>query len=372
MTLHTQRDRHAYDDAVVIPALQMALGLDEPMAAERGVYFSAETIDVTSYDTIVVCVSGGKDSLACLLRLFELGADRSKMECWHHDVDAREEGFPQFMDWPFVTDFNRVIGASFGVPVYFSWLRGGFLGEMLKQDAIGQPHVIETPEGRVVCERDEKRATPSTRMRFPQVTASLQTRWCSSALKIDVGRRALTRQSRFEGQRVLFVTGERRQESAARSGYNQLEPHACDRRKGRKARHVDHWRPILHWGEEEVWDILRRHRVIAPPPYRIGWSRSSCQTCIFSSPRIWATLARYFPERAATIEQYERYFGTTISRSGQTVLEIAARARPLEIMDMEALDQATREDYTLPFFVAPGEAWKLPAGAFQKEGCGAT
>jgi len=240
---------------------------------------------------------------------------------------------------------------------------------MLKQDSHSRPHKIETPEGLVVLDRDTTRAKPGTRLRFPQVAASLQTRWCSSALKIDVGRRALNNQSRFDGQKLLFVTGERREESSNRARYNQLEAHACDRREGRIGRHVDAWRPVLHWSEEQVWDALKRHGVIAPVPYRMGWNRSSCMTCIFNGPRIWATINRYFPDRTQPIAQYEEQFGTTIARSGQNVLQVAATARPFEIEDLEALAQATQSEYTLPVLTSASE-WKMPVGAFGSEGCG--
>ncbi len=78
------------------------------------------------------------------------------------------------------------------------------------------------------------------------------TRWCSSALKIDVGRRALNDQERFDGKNICFITGERREESPNRSKYNQLEPHPCDRRSGKKARRVDWWKNVLHFTEERV------------------------------------------------------------------------------------------------------------------------
>lgn len=296
-----------------------------------------------------------------------MGVDLGRCELWHHDVDGREGS--QLMDWHFMADYNRQLAAAFNLPIFHSWLDGGFEGELLKQDSYSRPHKIETPDGLLVLDRDTTRAKPGTRMRFPQVAASLQTRWCSSALKIDVGRRALNNQSRFDGQKVLFITGERREESSNRARYNQLEAHACDRRDGRKARHVDAWRPVLDWSEEQVWDALKRHGVVAPVPYRLGWSRSSCKTCIFNSPRVWATINRYFPDRTQPIAQYEQQFGTTIARSGQNVLQVAESARPFEIEDLEALAQATRKEYTLPVLTSASE-WKMPVGAFGSEGCG--
>lgn len=361
---------HVIDDSVVIPGLanqlDLALGADLPKGVQRS-YFDAPDINLGSYDRIVLCMSGGKDSIACLLHLIDCGVDRSRIELWHHDVDGREGS--RLMDWAFMADYNRKLGEAFGIPVYFSWLEGGFEGEMLKENSFSRPHKIETPDGLVTLDRDTTRSAPGTRLRFPQVSASLQTRWCSSALKIDVGRRALNNQARFNGQKVLFITGERRQESANRAKYNQLEPHACDRRDGRKGRHVDAWRPVLGWSEDRVWDALARHGVVAPVPYRLGWSRSSCMACIYNGPRIWATIAEHFPDRLLQIAGYEERFNTTISRNRINVLDISSSARPFDIEDADALIQAAKDEYTLPVLCDPKD-WKMPAGAFGAEGCG--
>ncbi|MGR6425698.1 phosphoadenosine phosphosulfate reductase domain-containing protein [Aeromonas veronii] len=356
-----------FDDSVVIPTIrdQIFTGQEEPARA----YFDAVEIDLSIYDRIVVCMSGGKDSIASVLHLRESGVDMSKVELWHHDIDGREGS--QLMDWHFMASYNQALADELGLPLYFSWLEGGFEGEMLKENGYSRPHKVETPSGLLTLERDTSRSAPATRRRFPQQSASLQTRWCSSALKIDVGRRALNNQVRFEASKTLFITGERREESSNRARYNQLEPHACDRRSGKKSRHVDAWRPVLHWKEDEVWDILRRNNIIAPVPYRLGWSRSSCMTCIYNGPRVWATIQRYFPKRAEAIANYEEQFGTTVSRNRINVIDIASAARPFEVSDIEALEQAYSRDYFLPVVVPNGGLWAMPAGAFGREGCGA-
>lgn len=356
-----------YDDSVVIPSLMRQMDLLST-GNESKAYFSAPEVALGDYDVIIVCMSGGKDSIACVLRLIEMGVDMGRVELWHHDVDGNEGS--TLMDWLFMRDYVRQFAKAFNLPLYFSWLDGGFEAEMLKENSYSRPHKIETPEGLITLERDTNRAKPGTRLRFPQLSPSLQTRWCSSALKIDVGRRALNNQERFNEKRILFVTGERRQESANRAKYNQLEPHACDRRAGRKARLVDSWRPVLHWSEEDVWDILCRHRVMAPVPYRLGWTRSSCMTCIYNGPRIWATILKYFPERAYQIASYERRFNTTISRNRINVVDLANTVSPFDIEDIEALEQATREIYTLPILLPEGARWTTPKGAFGSEGCG--
>lgn len=361
------RDR--LDDNVIIPSLKENLIALEP--ATPNVYFNAPDIDL-DYDVAVVCMSGGKDSLAAIKYLLDLGYPASKIEMWHHLVDGNES-HASFMDWTFIDDYCVKLSKALGIPLYFSWLKHGFLGEMLKDNSPSQPYLIETPNGKLELPR--LRAKNGTRLKYPQQAASLQTRWCSSALKIDVGRRGITSQDRFIGKKVLFITGERREESGNRAKYNQLEPHATDtKRKSRnpkKPRQVDHWRPALNFSEEKVWEILESWNMVPPVPYRVGFGRSSCQTCIFNNDRIWATISRYWPERLESVLEYEQQFGVTISRKGLNVLERAKAATPIDVFDEEALIQSTQREYTLPIFVPEGQVWKLPSGAFSKESAGA-
>lgn len=354
-----------FDDTFVLPKLAASIAKATEKNADL-TFFEAIDIDLSIYDNIIVSMSGGKDSIACLLHLFDLGVDKSKLELWHNAVDGR--GGKHFMDWMFMDDFNQKIADHYGIPLYFSWLEHGFEGEMLKNNSYSHAHKVETPDGVITLERDPNRAKPGTRLRFPQQAASLQTRWCSSALKIDVARRALNNQERFRGKKVLFVTGERREESANRSRYNQLEPHACDTRFGRTGRLVDAWRPVLHWSEEMVWDKLAQHNFNAPVPYRLGWSRSSCMTCIYNSPTIWATIFEHFPDRGNQILEYEKKFDTTISRKRLNVFEISENVKPIEVTDLVALEQALKSEYTLPIIT---DNWQMPKGAFGTEGCGA-
>lgn len=366
-----------FDDQVVIPALRQGVlaGFEidnTQLNLPANTYFEAEDIDLSIYDHFIVCMSGGKDSIAAGLRLLEAGIDTSKIEFWHHLIDPLEQSKTNtgLMDWTFMHSYVDQLGAALGIKVYYSWLDGGFEGEMLKNNSISRPQYAQTPDGLLRFDRDLSRAKPNTRMRFPQQAGDLRTRWCSSMLKIDVGRRALTKQDRFNGKKTLFITGERRQESAGRSRYFQFETHAGDTRHGRLGRHVDVWRNVLHFDEAEVWQLLEKYRIVAPLPYRLGWSRSSCMTCVFNSPRIWATIAEYFPDRAQRIARYEDEFGTTISRNRINVLEVAHMAEPIKIDDPVLLRQAVNFDYSLPILLDEGEKWELPKGAFSAEACG--
>jgi hypothetical protein len=155
-------------------------------------------------------MSGGKDSFAALKYLLDRGFPPSKIELWHHLVDGNEGS--TLMDWAFIDDYCVKLSKAIGIPLYFSWLKHGFEGEMLKNSSKSHEHIVETPDGLIQLPRNGVKV--GTRLKFPQQAASLQTRWCSSALKIDVGRRGITSQDRFVGKRVLFITGERRKSLA--------------------------------------------------------------------------------------------------------------------------------------------------------------
>lgn len=78
------------------------------------------TPDLTSYDRIIVAVSGGKDGTACLLALLEAGALKDRLELWHHEVDGQG---PSFMDWPSTSPYVSALAP--GSPVG----RGAGLGQ---------------------------------------------------------------------------------------------------------------------------------------------------------------------------------------------------------------------------------------------------
>ncbi len=173
---------------------------------------------------------------------------------------------------------------------------------------------------------------------------------------------AITNQTRFAGSRTLVITGERAEESSARAKYKALEPHRTDRRHGRLKRHVDHFRPVLSWSEEEVWQIIARHGVVPHPAYFVGFGRCSCSICIFGSPNQWATIRKIDPQRFARVAAYEEEFGLTIHRT-RTVVEQADRGIPYEAATERNARIALSHIYDQPILVDPGD-WEFPAGAF--------
>jgi len=316
--------------------------------------------DLQSYEKIIVAFSGGKDSAACVLHLIEQGVDMTKVELWHHDIDGREGS--QLMDWASTRAYCQRFADDLNLPLYFSWKVGGFEGEMLREDSLTQPIKFQKPDG-TIGQVGGTRGKKSTRRMFPQVSADLSVRWCSAYLKVDVCAAAIRNDERFRGIRTLVLTGERAEESASRAKYATFEPDKADLRDGKKfQRHVDHWRPVHSWSEEEVWAIMERHRIQPAPAYRLGWGRLSCSACIFGSADQWASLAAINPDQVLKIADYEEEFGKTIHRT-IPVLDLVSKGSVYE-MDEEVIKLALGHDYHEPVKLPEGEKWELPSGAF--------
>lgn len=164
-----------------------------------------ELLPLEEYDKIIVLLSGGKDSVACLLKLLELGVPKQKIECWHHDIDG---GNPvRRMDWPVTQPYVRSLCEALEVPLRVIWRVNGFFGEVYR---LGASYPIEYEDhGEIkmcpLTERQklshelrakllgeypepvfEKLKFYGYRMKFPAKAASLERRWCSSILKVSV------------------------------------------------------------------------------------------------------------------------------------------------------------------------------------------
>lgn len=341
------------------------LAFDMPVDIEQP---AAPNLD--EYAGFICFTSGGKDSTAAVLQLLKMGVPAEKIELHHHLVDGApgDAGYDGgMMDWPVTEAYCRAFAKAFGLKLYMSWREGGFEREMLRDNDRTAPIKFETPEG-TVEQRGGERGPLGTRRKFPQVSANLSVRYCSSAVKIDPGSTMITNSPRFNrGEKFLVVTGERAEESSARAKYQQFEPHRSDNRFGKRVRrHIDHWRPVHGWSEQEVWNIMEEFKVRAHPAYEIGWGRASCALCIFSSKSAWASIQKIAPEMFEKVARYEEEFGVTIQRK-LSIRQLAALGTPYE-MDPELVKLALGTDYPVDIIT---ENWALPAGAFG-ESCGPT
>lgn len=328
----------------------------EPEAAEF-------VLDLETYDLVLLAFSGGKDSLAMLLHLLELGYPKERIEVHHHCVDGREGS--TLMDWPITEAYCEAVCKALGVRLTFSWREGGFEREMSRNGTATAPVWIPDGDGYRAIGGD---GPAGTRRKFPQVSASLTTRWCSSYLKIDPMARYLCNDAKFLSKRTLVLTGERADESPARSKYREFEPHRSDTRNSRRnPRHVDVWRAVHKWNERRVWDLIAKWKVVAHPCYHLGaWSRCSCRACIFGNPDQWASLRAIAPAQFEQIAAYEAEFKVTIHRR-RSVTERADAGSPYTF-DQKWVELANSREFNHLVFTDP---WQLPQGAFG-DGCGPT
>jgi len=360
-------------------------------------------LPLNAYDHIIVSFSGGKDSVACVLHLLELGVPPERIELWHQAVDGRPHHDTRMWDWPCTESYCEAFAHAFGLKLLYQWKERGFIGEMLRRDVPTAPTTFQLPDGREMTTGGE--GSPGTRLTYPAMSADLSTRWCSAYLKIDVAKKVFTNDPRFDGQRTIILTGERRQESGNRARYADATDYGSTR-----SRIVHQWRAVLPWFEQDVWEIMERFRVRPHPAYFLGWSRVSCLPCIFGNPDQWATVKVVAPkvfDRMATLEdkfyaasqqipshpwsienQRRRYEKREAKRqaedpagyepqpfkakafdgylrAGESLREAAERGTSYVTPDMEPwLQLGMSEDYPLELIrLAPDEPWVLPEGA---------
>lgn len=306
---------------------------------------------------IIVTFSGGKDSIAQVLYLLELGIDKKRMILHHHDVDGHGRNL---FDWACTPSYCKDFAEAFGLPLVFSWRKGGIEREIRRTNEGLQDIVYSTSDGLDVTRLLSKQGN-STRNKFPAVAADLRTRWCSSVAKIDVLSRVVN--DLYDNCDLLVLTGERREESASRAKYKDHEKY----RSWSKRRNAWQWRPVIDFTEAMVWKLFEKYKVQPHPCYELGWNRCSCQTCIFGSANVWASVWELSPEKIWAIGELEQEYGHTLYRDCDIFQKVD---RGISFLDPAKVSRWKNEalgEFVSPIFV---DEWSLPAGAFGEEKSG--
>jgi 3'-phosphoadenosine 5'-phosphosulfate sulfotransferase (PAPS reductase)/FAD synthetase len=100
-----------------------------------------------------------------------------------------------------------------------------------------------------------------------------------------------------QAPRILMVSGERREESPRRA---KLPEFMVDDRLTTKSqsRIVHHWRPVLFLTETQIWDEIRRSGLRHHVAYDLGCSRVSCVLCVLATENDLRIGAKANPEMA--------------------------------------------------------------------------
>lgn len=380
-------------------------------------------LPLEEYDLIVVLISGGKDSVACYLKLIELGVPKEKIEFWHHDIDG---GHPtRRMDWKCTQNYVKALADAEGVKLRVSYRVNGFFGELYRIGASEPIEWIDPDTGEIrqcklssnylKCRELKEQATEEMeellkqygyRMKFPAKTGDLSRRWCSAYLKICVADTVVSNLDRLgeleelggkrhkfpakggthsgrwcsgnlkaavqdsvtanleetkHDKKILIVSGERRGESAGRSKYNEMEIHRTNATA--KAHRVVHqWRCCIDYSEKDVWELLKRHHINPHPCYRIGWNRCSCMMCIFSTPRLFAGVKELFPDAYASLRNDEEVLGFTLDNKKNLDEFIGDTPSCVCWNDKKAIHSILTGEFGTEDIYT--ENWNYPVGAF--------
>ena len=202
---------------------------------------------------VVVSVSGGKDSAACVLALREAG------------VEARYVFANTGWEAPETYAHLEIMERTLGITIA----------------RVGRPGGMR--------EAIRRRAGFPARMQ----------RWCTRELKVDPLREHHDALAEELGAETCSVVGIRAEESQARAG---AEVFGFDDRWGGYV-----WRPLLRWSVSEVLAIHHRHGLPVNALYQRGHDRVGCWPGMYSSKeqiRLWA---EHDPASVAEVAELERW-----------------------------------------------------------------
>ena len=130
-------------------------------------------------------------------------------------------------------------------------------------------------------------------------------RWCTSYLKRDITDKWIRANRHLLGERLLFLTGERRDESPRRSKLPELEIHQTTLKTDRKGKFLAHWhRPVLDYEKGQMFEWGKQLRLDPHPCYEY-LGRCSCIACIFMPDRYAVENMKRYPEKFRALIQAE-------------------------------------------------------------------
>jgi 3'-phosphoadenosine 5'-phosphosulfate sulfotransferase (PAPS reductase)/FAD synthetase len=207
---------------------------------------------------VVVSVSGGKDSIAALLKALEVfGSGRVVA---HHQVILE--------DWIGTPDYCQSVCDMLGVPLYQS--QGRYNAFLCLH--CGHRHLSIFFE-EAYCHRCGSREKQflevidsiHSLIRFRRKWVDARVRACTGHFKIEVWNQWARTHERLLGPRPILVLGERHQESRGRAALPTL------RYRDLRKNWVLEWRPILSYRRIDAYRALRNAGIVPHYCYRVQW-----------------------------------------------------------------------------------------------------
>jgi 3'-phosphoadenosine 5'-phosphosulfate sulfotransferase (PAPS reductase)/FAD synthetase len=261
------------------------------------------TVNLASYDVILINSSAGKDSQAMLTHLVERadaeGVSRDRIVVVHADLGR--------VEWEGTRELAEKQAAVYGLR---------FETVARSEDLLDQ----------VVTRHNTLRAKGDT---TTPAWPSSQARYCTSDQKTSQVAKIMTKLAADHRAahpdrpiRILNCLGIRAAESPARAKKIPFGPDAAAT-NGRRI--VDRWLPIFDWSEEQVWDTIRRSGLPYHPAYDAGMPRLSCMFCVLAGRTELVLSARLNPAMAQEYLAVERLVGHTF-KADLSMAEIVAAA----------------------------------------------
>lgn len=250
-------------------------------------------MNLLEYDSIVINISGGKDSqmiLGVMAQLAKTQGYSGQIVAVHADTGA---------EWPQSLPHCQLLCRYYGYEL------------IVARPFRSLPEHIERRCQMMAAQ--EPRGKPG----WPSPAQRYCTSDCKRAPIQKVLRKLVAHNA---GKKVLTVTGERRQESSHRAKLPELNVDTALTTPGRT---VHQYRPILDVTLEGVWKHIADTGLPRHEAYDRGNERVSCAICVLAKEGDICNGARACPELAGRYLEIERKYGFTFmhKKSLKDILE---------------------------------------------------